>query len=506
MQKKELLYTVVHSMDKADVKNFIEQHQNIKQKNYVRLFQLIRKQSAYNEKEALAELSRIGVKHFSKEKKYLLELLFKYLDKNRLEVSSNKDLGRKLYLAELFYEKNELTLALDILKQALDIIKEGEFFESIYLVYKLQLNLFRREMFAPEDAAKFWNDFHVVKKQFDIYSEYENLHQQSVFLFKYSNNSINSQKKIEEFRMMLAHPIMQNPDYANSISSKIIYHTIYRTYHFITNEPAQLFYHSKCIIDLYTANPVYRDLHLEDYATSLVKMAEASFINNEHQLFDEIITLLAQHSETANKFNDSISLYQYHLQFIRLIKERKYEEGAKMIPDVNAHIQSQNIRLHNEIEILLLQDFITVTFACDSFKEMTKYLYRLGEITNKLGHPDYAMLHKTLEIIKYYEMGDMEYCYSKLRSITRNGKSNTTKEHYHLILKALEKSVKLTLSGKNTRKKLSSIFELLYNQLCAINDYPVFEEFPFIAWSASKSKGYKLKDNYHQFVLYKNHY
>lgn len=491
MFKKETLFDVVQSLNQKEVRNFYRSL-NTKEsndKNYLILFELVRKQKKADDKELMESLvKKTGAQNFAKTKEYLLELVFKSLEINRSIYDDYYEILDRLYLAEIFYRKGILHVAEEILIKTKKLINDTEYFDQTDRVFNTLAKLYRKASQKREEAQRHLDDFALATKKIENIRKYRILEVNFYFLTK----QIDTNKSLEKLNEIIKHPLLQSEEYAITLSTKIIYHNIYRIYYSIIDDHQKLFFHSQSIVDIYIANPIFKGYHPKHFLRSLANLGEASLLINQDDLFIEVTNIFKKHEAKILNSPIPVLVFKYHAEFLKLRKEAKYAEGLKLIQEFNDTLERNGIKMFEELELSLIINILIFAFANREFKRMIKYLNRMGALVEKQEFAKYFILHKIIELLKSYEQKDFELCDSQIRAINRNLQTRTTSKDIEIVFQVLCRVIKEKAMAIPNLETIEKEFIKLNEELWKVKQYSELEDFPFRNWSYAKAKNISM--------------
>lgn len=491
MYKKESVYDVIQSLSNEEVSNFYRANKvkSGSDKNYVVLFEIIREQKIIDEESVLKIFNKkTGVKNFSKTKEYLLELILESLDKNKTLKNGYNNILKNLYLADVFFKKGVFHVSEELLSKSIHLIRESEYYDLIDRVYHLRSRLYKKISMKPELALKYLAEYENWSRQMDNTRSYRILEVQFYFLSRTIEDDLSSLDKI------IRNPLLQSEKNAQTLSSKIIFHNIYRTYYLLKKNYHAVFEHAEAIVQLYEKNPAFKKHHPAHFLRSLANMGDASLLINKTKVFAEISNKFELAEKQLPTVPAAVTLFKYHAKFLILRQKANYKEGLAVISEYQQTVHKKGIKIHEKLELMHLLHFIIFTFANNDFTRMSKYLNRLGELVKKVEFRSYFLLHKIMELIKYYEQREFYLCESNIRSIRRYLDIYPAEEEEKLIVDTISGSLAILSNATPDIERKRALFKKLYHDLNRIKKYSEMEDFPFRNWAKANSMGITLLD------------
>jgi len=493
MFKKDALFEIIQSLNQEEIRNF---YRNVntktgKDKNYLVLFELLRKQKKADDKSTIdVFIRKTGVKSFGKTKEYLMELVFNSLEKHPAIQNSYYEILDKIYLAEVFFKKGILHVSEELIRKVKELIEETEYYDHTDRVFHLMSRLYKKGALPAEEAHHYLTEYKVNTLRAANIREFRILEVQFHFFMKQFKMGGNNEK-VKEFLM---HPLLEGEFKAITNSSKIMFHNIMREYYLSIEDFQKVFFHSKQIMDIYDGNLGFQSHHPVHYLRSLANLGDASLLMNQESLFAEIKDMFEKNEHKVKNNSSVLFLYKFHCKFLILRQKAKYREGLELIKDFNETIERRGIRMYEALEITQLLNMIVFYFANNEFKSLSKCLRRMGELIEKKEFINYFMLHKILELLRSYEQQDYEFCESQIRSIKRFSEKIELNSELTQVYNAIIQLVREESGALPNHEKINEIFCKLRKDLDQYRKTTDLELFPFRNWSLAKCKNISMLD------------
>ncbi len=154
------LYKLIQSMDKAEKSFFIKDtFKGLKDNMYLKMYQIIEKQSNYDEDILIKKMSKFkGFSSISSSKNYLYKVLLNSMMKLRDEKDSFFIIRKKISEIEVLFEKGLSKKCLSKIAKAIEYCKTNELLEYELILQRFKLTLLHTTKKRNELSLEAYND------------------------------------------------------------------------------------------------------------------------------------------------------------------------------------------------------------------------------------------------------------------------------------------------------------------------------------------------------------
>ncbi len=482
MNKKGNIFHLIKSLSKSEKRYFkTSPGENGDNKNYLKLFNVIDKQSEYDESEIRKVFKNEKfVKQLHVTKIYLTELILKSLRNYHSNKSINSKLNNLLNDIEILFEKELFNLAYYRIKKAEDLALKYE-----RLPFLLEILSWKRKLYKSKAdfITREGNNLQALEK--DAINKLEIL-----------NNYWDLISKIYDYQSddkpFKNNPLLEDEEAANTLQSKVLYyHILYTTNVMSNNQKAAVDSISK-LIELLEKHPERITDDPGAYATALSNKISFLLFNKKWDKIPELIKKVRDIPSIYNLNSKSkfavrlwVRLFNIELEMYRDKKE--ILQGIMLIKEIEEFIEKHKKAVPDEYLLLFYYQFAYMFFLD---KDYSKSMVWLNEIMNRnfgRSHEEVQSYARILGLIIHFELKNiivLRYAVASCRRFLT--KKKNLQEFERLLLRFFSR---LSLARKDEYQKL---FEKFYNNLFGgeeikVNDN-VLDYIDFKSWLESNLK------------------
>jgi len=251
MKRTEELFQLIHSLDKHE-KRFFKLSASIEggEKQYMQMFDIIARQSAYDEKEILSEL-KISKNLLAFQKNYLQRLI---LNKIAFLHSTKKtDVRFLLKQTDILKEKGLYSLHIKYLRKAKEQATQYDMHTILLEIAGTEHALAWKDQ-RLDDADKAIEEKKKIIENIKIETQYHSLANEIITKLVRLGNE-NKQEVIQQLKKMMKNPLMSNEKNAVSFRCKnYLFHTL-SLYYSVAGSPRKQYMYAKKNTDLFSSDP-----------------------------------------------------------------------------------------------------------------------------------------------------------------------------------------------------------------------------------------------------------
>lgn len=498
MLKSESLIQLVNSLTKQEKKEFSIYISNKPEKDYIFLFRLI-DDKKISDPEELKQcfLKAKPTSSFNTVVIYLFDLLIEILTELRTEQDSYYLLFNELLHARVLYEKSMYQECFQVLKKVKEKAVYYENHFALLVAQRLELNYLLTLDFEEVDEKKLLNKQYKMKSTLKSISQ---LNEQSALyeLLRHRMLSRGASRSLEETQKLddlvaSEISIVASAGVENFEIKKN--HQLFQANYFVTVGDYRAAFNSFVELNklfeentrLWNNPPVY-------YLMTVEGMLESLRIMHNYEGMDYFIEKLEKLSSPSSSFQLNVAYVIFIYRLFSYIDRGKFEQADQWIAEHQASLIDK-IPLLKEQQQAEMSLYIALVYLGNG--EYRKARKRLSATIGR-GHLYSLPLFRTIRIVNvmiHYELGDIDYIQSELRSIKREMSKN--KGHNLKVESFLLKFLNHSFVDKD-RKKRAEIWESMAEEVRALYtdkyETQILRKFDFVAWVEAKIFEVPLSD------------
>lgn len=455
MRKKGNIYDLIKSLSKSEKRYFKTSFsQKSINKNYIKLFDVIDKQTEYDENEIRKIFKNEKfVKQLHVTKIYLTDLILKSLRNYHSNKSVSSNLINLLNDIEILYEKELYDLAFYRIKKAESLALNYEKLPYLLEILSWERKLYRTkgEFLEREQNDLLKRESKTIRK-IDVLNNYWELVSK---IYDYQNNN----------KPFKNNSLLKSKMAASTLQSKVLYYHILYTTNLMGNKPQTALNSISELIDLLEKHP---DRITDDpgpYATALSNKISFMLFNKEWEKIPELIKKVRDipskyNLNSKSKFTVRLWVRLFNIELEMYRDKKEIERGIVLIKEIQEYLEKHKKAVSDEYLLLFNYQFAYIFFLK---KDYSKSLFWLNEIMNRnfgILHEDVQSYARILGLIIHFELNNIIVLRYAVTSCRRFLKKKKNQQEFESML--LRFFSRLSLAGKDEYQEL---FENFYNNL-----------------------------------------
>lgn len=498
MLKSESLIQLINSLTKQEKKEFSIYISNKPEKDYIFLFRLI-DDKKISDPEELKQcfLKAKPTSSFNTVVIYLFDLLIEILTELRTEQDSYYLLFNELLHARVLYEKSMYQECFQVLKKVKEKAVYYENHFALLVAQRLELNYLLTLDFEEVDEKKLLN------KQYKMNNTLKNIRQlneqSSLYellklrmLNRGASRSLEETQKLDDL-VTSEISIVASAGVENFEIKKN--HQLFQANYFVTVGDYRAAFNSFVELNklfeenthLWNNPPVY-------YLMTVEGMLESLRIMHNYEGMDYFIGKLEKLSSPSSSFQLNVTYVIFIYRLFSYIDRGEFEQAGLWIAEHQASLIDKMALLKEQQQAEMSLYVALIHLGNGEYRKARKRL----STTIGRGHLYSLPLFRTIRIVNvmiHYELGDVDYIQSEVRSIKREMSKN---KGYNLKVESFLLKF-LNYSFVNTdRKKRARIWESMAEEVHALYadkyETQILRKFDFVAWVEAKIFEVPLSD------------
>ena len=466
MKKGDKVFELVQSMSMAEkryFKIFANRHTIGEQNNYITLFDLIEGMDTADTRSLAVQLEEHGIsaKHISSDKNYLYNLILRGLSSFYAGKTVSLKIKEQLHQVEILYDRGLYDHCLNILKKAKTQAQK-------YQLYPLLIDISTwaqkslNQLGKTTKAAKSLNETMAYMADMDNTNAFLLLFYRMLDLEKKIPQA-RTPKEFEELEAFISHPFMQKESIPRSFQAKLYYWWIYAKYYFCINDKDNELVANEHVLSLMDVQDGFLEEFPEDYLEVYARV-----LNLKTGLKDEIFYPALKYfrsfpdrlKKSRRSLEGRVQILSYKIELYRLLTQRRYDEAAQLIPEVEKIFDRMQKRLSVEESMIMKYFFAYTNMARGAYKES---LTHINSILNNFKYQDQPAYYACTELINlavHYHLGNYSVLRYKTDAIKRTfSKEGILHEREVLLLKLFKTLAREETKGHEFSQKLFENFQ-----------------------------------------------
>lgn len=498
MLKSESLIHLINNLTKQEKKEFSLYISNKPEKDYIFLFRLIDDKKVSDPEELkMSFLTAKPTSSFNTVVIYLFDLLIDILTRLRTEQDSYYLLFNELLHARVLYEKSMYQECFQVLKKVKEKAVYYENHFALLVAQRLELNYLLTLDFEDMDEQKLLNKQY---KMNNTLKSIRQLNEQSSLyeLLKYRMINRGASRSLEETQKLddlvtSEISIVASAGVENFEIKKN--HQLFQANYFITVGDYKAAFNSFVELNklfeenshLWNNPPVY-------YLMTVEGMLESLRIMHNYEGMNYFIQKLAKLSSPSSSFQLNVMYVIFIYRLFSFIDAGDFDKAGIWIAEHQTSLIDKMLLLKEQQQAEMSLYIALIHLGNGEYRKARKRL----SATIGRGHLYSLPLFRTIRIVNvmiHYELGDVDYIQSEIRSIKREMSKN--KGDNLKVESFLLKFLNYSFADTN-RKKRAEIWESMAEEVHALYadkyETQILRKFDFVAWVEAKIFEVPLSD------------
>lgn len=496
--KQEPVFELIRSMSKAEKRNFklyATRLSGNQQAKFIALFDCLDGMEEYNEKRILQRCP-IKKEQLPNMKAHLYKQILVSIRLLEVQHSLHMQLHEQLDFARILYNKGLYQQSSKLLDKAADLALQSEQYtvalDFIELQKKIDTQNTTRGMISKSEKLNRLAD--TLCDRITRISELANIATQLYGLYLQLGYT-RTQKDIN----LIIHVYGQRlskyenlPEDKLSFTERFYLYQAYAWYHYILHNMLLCYKNVRHWITLFDEHPQMKRLMFDAYMRGYSRLLDSLFLLRSYKRFAQTLNTFEHEIAGIENVGDNSRMIALQIHYTHQINKSFYEgafnEGIKIIPEVEAFIQRYQNHLDIHHRMLLYYKIACLYFGNGDYDACTNYLKRIISTRDPLIRRDLQCYARILNLICSYESGSDYNIDYQIRAVyvfldKMNDLQQVQKEMMH-FLKRLNSVY---------ASDLKEAFRKLYETLKPYEHHPyerrTFYYLDVLSWLQSKVEG-----------------
>lgn len=496
--KQEPVFELIRSMSKAEKRNFklyATRLSGNQQAKFIALFDCLDGMEEYNEKRILQRCP-IKKEQLPNMKAHLYKQILVSIRLLEVQHSLHMQLHEQLDFARILYNKGLYQQSSKLLDKAADLALQSEQYtvalDFIELQKKIDTQNTTRGMISKSEKLNRLAD--TLCDRITRISELANISTQLYGLYLQLGYT-RTQKDIN----LIIHVYGQRlskyenlPEDKLSFTERFYLYQAYTWYHYILHNMLLCYKNVRHWITLFDEHPQMKRLMFDAYMRGYSRLLDSLFLLRSYKRFAQTLNTFEHEIAGIDNVGDNSRMIALQIHYTHQINKSFYEgafnEGIKIIPEVEAFIQRYQNHLDIHHRMLLYYKIACLYFGNGDYDACMSYLKRIISTRDPLIRRDLQCYARILNLICSYESGSDYNIDYQIRAVyvfldKMNDLQQVQKEMMH-FLKRLNSVY---------ASDLKEAFRKLYETLKPYEHHPyerrTFYYLDVLSWLQSKVEG-----------------
>ncbi len=496
-KKSDTLFILIKSLSKSEkrfFKLYASRHTSSEENNYIRLFEFLEKQPAYESKNVFEFFKGESfLKKYSIATARLYKVILKSLHAFHADSSIDAILKRELHYAEILYDRTLYKQCQQLLRSIKKTAVKHEKYSVLSDVSSWEKKIMETKNYAGEsdysitsileedisiaEIMKNFNEFWNIKSRF--------------FLFLNKQGKVRNETELIQFKNAIDNVLLKSESKALSLETKFLYYHIYSAYYFGIDDYLNCYQNLIKNIELVEKHPrVFREKPNIYFSI----LSNAIYIANQLKQHDQAFLYLKKLREIpillhAQKNQDlAVKLFStsYSIELALYKAMGEFSSAVELIPAINNGLEEFSANLTKLRKADFYFNMAAVCFGDDKHSLALKWLNKLLNDIQIEETQDIYCFAKILDLIVHIELKNTDLIPYALKSTERYLKSrNRVYKFEEAFLNFFSAALKTSAGIYNMKN-----YKELYEKIAPLQDdrfeKTVFEYFDFISWVESK--------------------
>lgn len=470
------------------------------EKNYLKIFDFIDKQSDYDEDE-LKEFYKGEkfINHLPSEKNHLYKLILKSLRGFHSDNSVSAILKEEIKNVELLYKKSLYKECRKFLLRAKKLAKDNEkfyyWFELISWEKLLIEEDYEQGVFTYDLDKLIQEELEVIEKLRNL-AEYQMIYSRINYIFR-RGGFVTKPEDVSAVDEIANHHLIKGKNTAlSSRAASICYYiqglcnATKRDY----DTAMEKFNRTKFIID---NNPKIKSSLAKRYVRTVHNLILANiYLKNydkANQLIKELESL--QHTKGFATYDVKVKIFTciYNSRIMVAYRNGSFQSTLKMVDEMIEGLSHYGEKLPKEQVLLFSYHIGYVYFGAGLYRESLKWVNAILNDNEQKLRQDIYSYARIFNLILHYELGNYDLLEYLMKSTTRRIKKSSNTEEVELsIIKLLKKILRL---GNKAKVEAFIEYKEELEQILEKHDQKVIlDYFNISAWIESKVKNISFEE------------
>lgn len=493
------LHKLIHSLSPAEVryfKVFSSRHLDEGTANYVRLFDEIKKQDAYDEAGIISKFKKEKfIRLFSITKARLYKSILRALDSYHASSSLDAELKRKLHFAEMLFNRSLYDQSAKMLASAKKVALKYERHSVLLDIYYWEKKLIEKDNYSGTDErgiTHFLEEDKLIGDKIKTYNDYWNI-KSRLFMILNKQGKARTANELQGFKKIIDRALPETIQTTLPASTEYLYNHIYSAYYFGVGDYGKCHHYLKKNLDLIEKSKHVFEEEPNIYFSVLTNLIYVSSRLHEFSFAFACLNKLREvpHTFDTRKSGDmEIKLFSsvFSIEITLYNTLGDFDKAIGLVPAIEDGLYKYSGKINKLREAYFNSSIAVAYFGAERFSQALRWNNKILNDSTLGEHQDIHCLSKIFDLIIHIELKNESLLPYSYRSTYRYLKQRErTYKFEKVILTFVERMIK-----EKNNKQLPVLYRNLFQELQTLEsdplEQPVFEFFDFVSWAQSKAE------------------
>ena len=493
--RKESVFELVKSMDKAEKRNFklfATRQGDSQDTKFIRLFDCLESMDSYSEEKILRKCDFVRKEQLPNLKAHLYRQLLislRLLEPRRSEILK---LHEQLDFAYILFDRGLYPQAEKILVKAAETAQHFEQHSLTLQITELHKQVCECQLSGIASQLPAADNRHIktICRQIQNTNELSNI-ASKLYALHLQLGFARTQKDLDLLDRYFKPRLELRQDHPQSFSERFHWYQAKAWYHYIRHNFAYAYRYGRAWIEMFDDNPHMKTIMYGNYLHGYSHFLEGAYLMRRYGKFVEHISRFEAESTLTGSINKNAVMISQHVLFTarinKCIMEGSFKEGLWLTRSVDGYMKRYARHLSMYDRMMLNYKIAVLYFGDGNYAKCMEYLSEIIAVKDPNIRRDLQCYARMLNILASYECGSTAL-ESQIKSVfafmvRMNDMTEMKRELFMLFRK---------IGGKEASDRKKE-FEMLYERLKPYENHPyerrTFYYFDLTSWLKSKITG-----------------
>jgi hypothetical protein len=423
----DTLYQLVHSLEKAEKRNFklyIKRSSAKEDLKIIQLFDALDKLPEYDEKLLLKKMPSVEKPQLANLKTHLYKQLLASLRLLKSTESVELQMNEQLDYARILYNKGLFQQSLKMLEKARELARANQKYNFLSQVTSLEKKIetlhITRSMQDKVDALAV-EAIEVSEHIFTV-SKLSNLALQ-LYSWYIKNGHARNEKDEAGVKEFFKKNLPPDADTHTGFYERLYLYQSYVWYAFIRQDFLMYYRYSQKWMDIFDEDPTMKRVETGHYIKSMHNLLNAHFDLRNYKQFDITLKALEEFAESPvasqhDNFRIHTFVYITSAKINQHLITGTFKEGLKLVPYIEEKLKEYHLHIDRHRVLVFNYKVAMLYFGSGDYDTSIDYLQKIIHTNVDLRY-DLQCYARLVHLMCHYELGNDEIIEHLIKSVIR---------------------------------------------------------------------------------------
>lgn len=423
----DTLFQLVHSLEKAEKRNFklyIKRSSAKEDLKIVQLFDALDKLSEYDEKLLLKKLPTIEKPQLANLKTHLYKQILASLRLLKSTESVELQMNEQLDYARILYNKGLFQQSLKTLEKARELARANQKYNFLSQVTSLEkkietLHITRSMEGRVEQLSA---EALEVSGHIFIVSKLSNLALQ-LYTWYIKNGHARNEADGKDVKEFLKTNLPAGADELTGFYERLYLYQSYVWYAFIRQDFLMYYRYSQKWVDIFNAEPTMKRVETGHYIKGVHNLLNAHFDLRNYKRFEDTLQEMEDFAKTSiamqhDNFRIHTFVYIYSARVNFHLIQGTFKEALKLVPYIEEKLEEYALHIDKHRVLVFNYKIAMLYFGSGDYDTSIDYLQKIINDNVDLRY-DLQCYARLVHLMAHYELGNFEIIEYLIKSVYR---------------------------------------------------------------------------------------